>query len=155
MNQSTSIPPDFFFSIRVFHRHWRVTGQQAKGGDHLLFYSTTHLLTNIQTFILQLWDDNHIFQIAPLVFTRLLLDEIYHLIELLFDWLMMWAWFVLVYLLIWFKDFIAAIWYWKPVDSNSHWLLSLYSRNNLKKSASDSRTLPLVIFDKNSPLFQK
>ena len=34
------------------------------------------------------WDDYHIFLFATLVFTRLLLDEIYHLIELLFDWLM-------------------------------------------------------------------
>ena len=31
------------------------------------------------------WDDYHIFLIATLVFTRLLVDEIYHLIELLFD----------------------------------------------------------------------
>ena len=32
----------FFFSIRVFfHGHWRLTGQQGKQGDHLLFHSTT------------------------------------------------------------------------------------------------------------------
>ena len=32
----------FFFSIKVFcHRHCRLTGQQGKGGDHLLFHSTT------------------------------------------------------------------------------------------------------------------
>ena len=32
----------FFFSIRVlFHGHWQLTGQQGKGGDHLLFHSTT------------------------------------------------------------------------------------------------------------------
>ena len=32
-----------FFSIRIFfHRHnWRFTGQQGKGGNHLLFHSTT------------------------------------------------------------------------------------------------------------------
>ena len=31
-----------FFSIRVFfHRHWWFTGQQGKGGDHLLFHFTT------------------------------------------------------------------------------------------------------------------
>ena len=30
------------FSIRVFfHRHWRFTGQQGRGGDHRLFHSTT------------------------------------------------------------------------------------------------------------------
>ena len=32
----------FFFFIRVFfHRHWRFTVQQGKGGGHLLFHSTT------------------------------------------------------------------------------------------------------------------
>ena len=32
----------FFFSIWVFfHGHWRLTGQQGKGGDLLLFHSTT------------------------------------------------------------------------------------------------------------------
>ena len=34
-----------------------------------------------------MWDDYHVFLIATFVFTRLLLDEIYHLIELPFDWL--------------------------------------------------------------------
>ena len=39
----------FFFSIRVFfHRHWQFTGQQGKGGDHLLFHSTTS--TRSRTF---------------------------------------------------------------------------------------------------------
>ena len=33
-----------------------------------------------------MWDDYHVFLIATLVFTRLLLDEIYHHIELPFDW---------------------------------------------------------------------
>ena len=41
-----------------------------------------------------MWDDYHIFLIAPLVFTRLLLDEIYHLIELPFEWLIDDAMFV-------------------------------------------------------------
>ena len=39
----------FFFSIRVFfHGHWQLTGQQGKGGDHLLFHSTTSIPS--QTF---------------------------------------------------------------------------------------------------------
>ena len=34
------VNPCFFFSIRVFfHGHWRLIGQQRKGGDHFLFYS--------------------------------------------------------------------------------------------------------------------
>ena len=31
----------FFFYQGFFHRHWRLTGQQRKGGVHLLFHSTT------------------------------------------------------------------------------------------------------------------
>ena len=32
----------FFFSNRIFFNgHWQLTGQQWKGGDHLLFHSTT------------------------------------------------------------------------------------------------------------------
>ena len=38
-----------FFSIRVsFYQHWRLTGKQGKGEDHLLFHSTTS--TCSQTF---------------------------------------------------------------------------------------------------------
>ena len=91
MNSSTfqtEKPPYYFFSIRVFfHRHWRFTGQQGKRGGHLLFHSTTaheHWDIYLQ---LCMWDDYHVFLIATLVFTRLLLDEIYHLIELPFEWL--------------------------------------------------------------------
>ena len=83
--------PMFFFSIKIFfHGHWRLTGQQGKGGDHLLFHSTTSTRSRYSDIYLQLcmWDDYHIFLIAPLVFIRLLLDEIYHLIKLSFDWLM-------------------------------------------------------------------
>ena len=36
---------------------------------------------------LYMWDDYHVYLIAALVFIRLLLDEIYHLIGLPFDWL--------------------------------------------------------------------
>ena len=37
-----------------------------------------------------MWDDYHVFLIAMFVFTRLLLDEIYRLIKLPFDWLIDW-----------------------------------------------------------------
>ena len=38
-----------FFSVRIFfHRHWRLKGQQGKGGDHLLFHSITS--TRSRTF---------------------------------------------------------------------------------------------------------
>ena len=41
-----------------------------------------------------MWDDYHAFLIATLVLTRLLLDEIYHIIELPFEWLIDDAMFV-------------------------------------------------------------
>ena len=68
-----------FFSISVFfHGHWRLTGQQGKGWDHFnytlpLSPAHEHSDINLQ---LCMWDGYHIFLIAPLVFTRLLLDEI-------------------------------------------------------------------------------
>ena len=52
-----------------------------------------HPLTNIETIICN-FDDYHVFLIATLVFTRLLLNEIYYLIELPFDWLIDDAMFV-------------------------------------------------------------
>ena len=67
--------------------------QDSRGKEGTIFYSTLPLppVHEHSDIYLQLcmWDDYHVFLIATLVFTRLLLDEIYHLIELLFDWLMM------------------------------------------------------------------
>ena len=120
----------FFFSSRVFfHGHWQLTGQQGKGGA--IFYSTLPLppAHEHSKIYLQLctWDDYHIFLIARLVFTRLLLDNIYYLIELLFDWLMMWYWFLFTCLLNWFYlGSVTAIWHEKPVDSSSYRISSLY-----------------------------
>ena len=37
----------FFFYQGFLHRHWRFTGQQGKGGDHLLFHSTTSTCSRI------------------------------------------------------------------------------------------------------------
>ena len=95
----------YFFSIKIFfHGHWQLTGQQGKGGP--IFYSTLPLppAHEHSDIYLQLctWGGYHIFFIAMLVLTRLLLDEIYHLIELLFDWLKMWYWFLFTCLLNWF-----------------------------------------------------
>ena len=73
-------------------------------GDHLIFHSTTSTAHEHSNIYLQLCtrDDYDIFLIATLVFTRLLLDGIYHQIELLFNWLMMWCWFLFVCSLNWF-----------------------------------------------------
>ena len=67
--------------------------QDSRGREGTIFYFTLPLppAHEHSDIYLQLcmWDDYRIFLIAPLVFTRLLLDEIYHLIELPFDWLML------------------------------------------------------------------
>ena len=63
--------------------------QDSKGREGTIFYYTLPLpLAHEHSDIylqLCMWIDYHIFLIAPLVFTRLLPHEIYHLIELPFD----------------------------------------------------------------------
>ena len=78
----------FFFSIRVFFTDTD-DSQDSRGREGTIFYSTLPLPPAHWDIYLQLcmWDDYHVFLIATLVFTRLLLDEIYHLIELTFEWL--------------------------------------------------------------------
>ena len=82
----------FFLSGFSFYRHWPLTGQQGKGGT--IFYSTLPLPTTHEHSDIDLQlcisDEYHIFLIMPLVFTRLLVDKIYQLIKLSFNWLMMW-----------------------------------------------------------------
>ena len=94
------------FSIRVFfHGHWQLMGQQGREGT--IFYSTlpfSPVLKRLDIYLrLCMWDDYYIILIAQLVCTRLPLDEIYHLVKLLFNWLIMWCWFSFVCLMIWFE----------------------------------------------------
>ena len=77
----------------------------------------SHLLATLQVRWLS---DYHIFLIATLVFTRLLLDEIYQLIKLLFDWLMR-CLFSFSFVCYFRFDFRFCYSY----DSNSHQLSSL------------------------------
>ena len=97
-----------------------------EGGVHFLFHSTTstrsrtfrHLFVTLHVRWL-----SHIFNRNTLVFTRLLLNEIYHLLELQFDWCK-----VSFYLFTWWYDtrfLLQQSWYGKPVDSNSHQLSPL------------------------------
>ena len=88
-----------FFFLSGFSFTDTDDSQDSRGREGAIFYSTLPLppVHKHSDIYLQLciWDDYHIFLIAPLVFTRLLLDEIYHLIQLLLDWLMMWCNFCL------------------------------------------------------------
>ena len=63
--------------------------QDSRGRKETIFIPLYHFhsLTSIE-------DDYHVFLIATLVFTRLLLDEIYRLIKLPFEWLIDDAMFV-------------------------------------------------------------
>ena len=83
---------DFFFFLSGFFFSRTLTTHRTVGEGRGPSYSTLplppaheHSDINLQ---LCTWDDYHILLIATLVFTRLLLDEIYNLIELLFDRLM-------------------------------------------------------------------
>ena len=120
----------FFFSIRIFfHGHWRHTGQQGKEGDHFyspLPYPSAHEHSDIY-LQLCMWDDYHIFLIATLVFTRLLLNEILQPYRITI-WLIDDVKFVLACLL---DDLILGYCYnnldtGKPVESNSHRQSPLY-----------------------------
>ena len=80
----------YFFSIRVFFTD-NDDSQDSRGREGTIFYSTLPLPPAHKHWDIYMqlcmWDDYHVFLIATLVFTRLLLDEIYHLVELPFEWL--------------------------------------------------------------------
>ena len=87
---SKSLKIYIFFSIRVFFTNTD-DSQDRRGREGTIFYSSLPLLPAHEHWDIYLqlcmWDDYLVFLIAALVFTRLLHNEIYHLIELLFDWL--------------------------------------------------------------------
>ena len=116
----TQIQSVFFFSIRVFfHGHWQLTGQQGKGGDHLIPLYHFYPLTNIQTFICNFACEMNItFFKRNAFFTRLLHDEIYHLLELPFDWLIEDAVFVCLLddLVLGFCYSNGSRWIWNRID---------------------------------------
>ena len=87
----------FFFSIRIFSTDTD-DSQDSRGRERTIFYSTLPLPPAHDHWDIHLqlcmWDDYHVFLIATPVFTRLLIDEIYHLIELPFKCLIDDAMFV-------------------------------------------------------------
>ena len=119
-----------FFSIKVFfHGHWRLTGQQGKAGDHLLFHSTTstrsrtvrHLFATLHVRWLShilnrtacIYQTATRWDLPPYQNTTWFIDDM-TLSFCLFMW--------------WFDSsfFVTAIWDGKPVNSNSHPLTTLY-----------------------------
>ena len=95
----------FFFFLSGFSFTDTDDSQDSRERDETIFYYTipltpTHKHSDIYLHFC-MWDDYHMFFIASLVITRLLLDDIYPFIELPFDWLMMWHW---VCLFTWWFD---------------------------------------------------
>ena len=80
-----------FFFLLGFSFTDTEDSQSSRVREGTVFYSTLPLPPAQEHWDIYLqlcmWDDYHVFLIVTLVFTILLLDEIYHLIELLFDWL--------------------------------------------------------------------
>ena len=67
---------NFFFYQGFLSQTLTVDRTAAEGRGHLSFHSTTSTLLQTLRFFLQLcmWDDYHVFLIATLVLTKLLLD---------------------------------------------------------------------------------
>ena len=95
-NELDFLSSPFFFYQDFLHRHW--DSQDSSGREAIIFFSILPLPAAHEHWDIYLqlciWDDYHVFLMATLVFTRLLLDEIYHLIELPFEWLIDDAMFV-------------------------------------------------------------
>ena len=111
-----------------FYRHWRFTGQQGKGGDRLLFHSTTstrslalrHLFATLHVRWLSniLNRNTCVYQTA----TRWVLPPYRITIWLIDRWCN-------VCLYTWWIDsrfLLQQFWHKKPVDLNSHRLSPLY-----------------------------
>ena len=118
-----------FFSIRVFfHGQWKLTGQQGKEGDRLLFHSTTSIRS--QTFrhlfatLHVRWPSHIINRNACIYLASTRWDLPPYRINI---WLIIDVMFIFVCLCVdLILGFATAIWHEKPVDANSHRLSSLY-----------------------------
>ena len=62
---------------------------EAYKDTHACIHQNLTWTISLKISYVRMWDDYHVFLIATLVFTRLILDEMYHLIKLPFDWLML------------------------------------------------------------------
>ena len=112
-----------FFSIRVFFTDTN-NSQDSKGREGTIFCSTLPLLPAHEHWDIYLqlcmWNDYYVFLIATLVFTRLLLDEIYHLIELPFEWLIDDAMFVCLF--VWCNWWIDTRFLLQRFDIGNRWI---------------------------------
>ena len=111
----------FFFYQAFLHGHWRFAGQQRKGGDHLLFHSTTSIRSQTLRHLFATFNVRWPSRISPCnscvyqTATRWGLPPCQNSIWLIdneiFVCLFIW-WIGSRFLLQWF-------WHGKPVDLNS------------------------------------
>ena len=98
-----------------------------------------------------MWDDYHVFFIVTLVFSRLLLDDIYHLIELPFHWLIDEAMFFLL-----LDELIVGFCYsdltWKTGGFELSLTITLYYKQTPKWNHRQS--LIVNFYQANSELFR-
>ena len=108
-----------FFFHQIFFTDTN-DSKDSRGREGTTFYSTLPLPSAHEHWDIYLqlcmWDEYHIFLIATLVFTRLLLDEIYYFIELPFEWLIDDAMFVCL-----LDELILGFWY-SNFDMGSRWI---------------------------------
>ena len=131
------------FSIRVFFFDTD-DSQDSKAREGTIVCSTLSLPPAHKHWDIYLqlcmWDDYHVILIATLVFIRLLLDEIYHLIELPFDRLIDDAMFV------WLHDELILSFCYSDFDIGNRWMWSystvtlVLQANRLTKCASVTLT---------------
>ena len=120
-----------FFFLSEFSFKDTDDSQDSRGREGPIFYSTLPLSPAHQhsDIYLQLcnWDDYHIFLIATLVFTRLLLDDILPPYRITI-WLIDDGKFCFSLFTWWFdtKFLLQQSWYRKQMDSNSHRLSPLF-----------------------------
>ena len=134
-----------FFSIRVFFTDTD-DSEDSRGRKETIFYSTLPIPPAHKHWDIYLqlcmWDDYHIFLIETLAFTRLLLDEIYHLIELPFAWLIDDVMFVcLFYELILGFCYSDLTWEIGGFEVTSTFILALQA-NRRTKCASHPKLYP-------------
>ena len=121
----------FFFFLPGFSFTDTDDSQDCRGREWTIFYSTIPLPpAQEQSYIylqLCMWDGYHIFLIAMLVFTRLLIDEILPPYQITI-WLIDNMKFVFSLSTWWFdtRFFLQQSWYQKPLDSNSYQLSPFY-----------------------------
>ena len=121
-NELDFLSSPFFFYQDFLHRHW--DSQDSSGREAIIFFSILPLPAAHEHWDIYLqlciWDDYHVFLMATLVFTRLLLDVIpaYRITIWVIDWwfnvyLFTW-WIDTRFLLQWFD--IGNRWIWTRID---------------------------------------